>query len=292
MEKDKFVTDKEIAKRIHIEGVCPDIVIGVGPSRSGTTLYARIFSELGIPTWYQPLKAILRGYLHNNDVHLHISNEKQIFIKETLGAYIKNEALFNPIKILMHAGVPQEKIHLVPIVREPFSTASSIIEHFNIFIEREDLIDICILCYESIYNTRKYAEAIGIKTTTFAYEAWRDNDPIIVVQKLFERLGIRFFPEGLLCWKSLSSIEEELPKMFWLYEPTQYYHTDFFKKIKSSTTISYSSRSTKNIKYYLSPERIEKMKQSQSLQIYETLREISSQDLSIKIEPTTIDWVC
>ena len=288
MNSNKFVSDQEIAERVHFKGLPPKVIVGVGPSRSGTTLYARIFSEQGIPTWYQPFKAILRGYLHDNNTHLNISNESCIFIKETLGAYTKNEALLNPVKILLLAGIPKENIHLIPLVREPFSTASSIVEKFSFFKDREDLVDICNLCFESIEEIVTFTASKGIQTTTFVYEAWRDNSPVLVMEKLFLRLGVNIVVERLVGWQKLKSLETALPNMYWLYEPAHYYHNDFFEKIKNSEKINFYNKSIEKITDTLTSVQIEKIKNGKALRIYDDLRKNSCSDLNIIINPTPI----
>lgn len=277
-----LITNEEIAARVHLQGECPEIVVAVGPCRSGTTVYLRVFGQSGIQSWYQPLKSILRGYLHHNDIHFTIPETKRLFIKETLGAYIKNEALYDPIEVLLLAGVPKEKIRLLSLIREPYATISSWIEQFSQFSEREDLVEICLLSYESVYNIKRNAESLGIHSTTFVYESWRDNAPLLVMRNLFERLRIPFSPAALSNWKALSSLASKESNFFMLYEPPFYHYKDFFVKVKRSTGLAYYPKPLDVIYRYLSPERIAQIERSRALQIYEELINVSERDLNIK----------
>jgi len=284
-----LITNQEIAARVRFSGELPRIIIGIGPSRSGTTLFARMFAEAGIDAWYQPLKAILRGYLHNNDVRLEISKTDRLFIKEALGAYTKNEASFDPIEVFMEAGLPASHIALLSLVREPFATATSIVEHFSPFKEREDLVDIFILCYYSIQRIAQRASSLGIKHLPFVYEAWRDNVPLDVAKKVFDYFDITLDTPLSLDWRPITSLQTELEHLHWLPEPPQYYnHTDFFKKVRNTPGAKYYRKSSDEIRRHLSNNELERIEQSGVLDIYDEFRRRCEQQLGIVINKTSV----
>lgn len=283
-----LISNEQIAARVHLKGQCPEIVVAVGPCRSGTTVFLRMFGQSGIQSWYQPLKSILRGYLHHNDIHFTIPETKRLFIKETLGAYIKNEVLYDPIEVLLLAGVPKEKIHLLSVIREPYATISSWIEHFSPFSEREDLVEIGLLSYDSICHIKRNAESLGIHSTTFVYESWRDHAPLLVTHKLFDKLNMPFSSAALSNWKALNSLTSRESNIFMLYEPPFYHYKDFFVEVKRSTGLAYYPKPLDVITRYLSPERIAQIEQSHALKIYEELINVSERDLNLNISRQSI----
>src|SRR5258708_43395 len=109
-------TIKDIITKISVPKHCPYIILQISPSRSGSTSQVRVFAQAGIPAWYQPLKAILRGFLDGQDIHFSFPDtEDPIFIKEAIGPYTKIESEFNPLDILLQAGVPKKKIYLISL---------------------------------------------------------------------------------------------------------------------------------------------------------------------------------
>lgn len=80
-----FVTDDVIAAHVHFKNPYPDIVIGAGPCRSGTTFYIQVFAQSGFQVWRQPLKSILRMKLHGDASHLQITDSKFVLLKKLWG---------------------------------------------------------------------------------------------------------------------------------------------------------------------------------------------------------------
>ncbi len=273
-----------IAKQTHINNEIKNVIVGIGPTRSGTTLFLRIFAEIGIHSWYQPFKAILRGFEHNHKVDFTIDNPDfdTVFIKETLGPYTQNEASLNSIKVLLNAGVDKEKIKLITLVREPYSAVASSILHFSKFKEREEIINISLKCYDSIFSINQFAKKKGIQTNSFVYETWNKNNPLDILTKLFAKMGMPIIKEKLTNWKTLESLDEN-KYIHNLYEPDFYHHTDFSYRIKKSNNISFSSRTENNIKTSLTPNEIERVKNSSAIDIYDYFRHQTELDLKVKI---------
>lgn len=277
--------ESKVAARTHINKDIKFVIIGIGPIRSGTTLFLRIFAETGIHSWYQPFKAILRGYLHNNVVELIIDKQESgiIFIKETLGPYTQNEVSLNSIDVLLKAGIEKEKIILLNLVREPFSTLASSIVHFTKFKERENISDIILNCYDSILKIDQYAKNKAIKTISFVYDAWNNNNSLEILEKLFLKMDLPFAREKLMNWKTLESLVDN-PFIHNLFEPAIYHHTDFSNKVKNYRNVSYSSGVEDDIKNILTPSQIEQIKNSRAPEIYNHFRKQTEIDLDIEIE--------
>jgi len=276
--------ENKIARRIHIDDSINKVIIGIGPVRSGTTLFLRIFAQLGIHTWYQPLKAIYRGYLHNNEVDITITDDIRgpIFIKETLGPYTKTEASINSLNVLLKAGVAREKIKLITLVRDPYTTIASSVLQFSKFEEREDVVDISLKSYDTIYTIQQFAKDEGIETSSFVYESWSNNDPLDVLEKLFSNLAIPIERSKLLSWKSVETLEE-ISNLHITYEPSFYHYTDFSERVKNSGRISFYSKTEGELKKILSPAQIKSIKNSSAISIYKHFRRQTELDLNIKV---------
>lgn len=234
--RDVYYGDEDISKRVEVSNNCKKAIVGIGPSRSGTTLFARIFAEQGIQTWYQPFKAILRGYIHNNNVSVSFNNEV-VFIKEALGAYTKNEASIDPINILVSSGMDKSGIHVILLVRHPFNTALSVLENFSKLATDYELIETLIQCYQTIDKILLNANKLNISVSVFAYEMWNQIDNNEIMNQMFNRCDLTFKRSRFSSWKSLNSLSD-LNELVILDEPEFYYHTDFFKKVKIEKKIN------------------------------------------------------
>ncbi|MBM3144175.1 MAG: hypothetical protein FJ010_04230 [Chloroflexi bacterium] len=287
-QPDRFVTDEYIAARIDIEKPYPDIVVAAGPCRSGTTFYLQVFAQSDFQAWSQPLKAVLRSCLHNHQPRFGINGDGSVFVKETLGPFLRDESLFNPVKIFLLVGVPEEKLHLLVLTRDPYATATSWIEQFSQFETRENLVDTCLLCYESIDETKQFAISAGVRTTTLAYDVWRDNDPTVIGERLFRRLERPFSPAIVSGWQPLPLLEAERKKIFSLPQPDFFNrnHASYYEKVNQSAGITYFSKPDDVICSYLSPIYLDRIARSRALQIHREFIRATEADLDIKIEPS------
>jgi hypothetical protein len=144
IERDSFVpnpsdmlTPQEVVNMIEVDpNACPDIFIYWGTTRSGTTasgtLFASIPDENGEPFFdqvhSQPFKArIRRGGIYGN-MKFKAPN-KRIAIEETTGPSFTGE-IFDPVEMMLAAGVPGDKITAIYTVREPLACWKSL-ERFD-----------------------------------------------------------------------------------------------------------------------------------------------------------------
>ena len=99
----------------------PHLYYGCGRARGGSTALTNVFGMAGMPSYYQPVKSILRHVLNGMtgpawDVG---AGSKHVFAKETFGPYTLAECLFQPLDMLIAAGYPAHKIDLIVFDREP-----------------------------------------------------------------------------------------------------------------------------------------------------------------------------
>ena len=284
-----FITDEAIAAHVHFKNPSPNIVIGAGPCRSGTTFYVQVFAQSGFQVWRQPLKSILRMKEHGDAPHLRISNSDFVFVKETLGPST-NGASFNPVRVLLKSGVPAERLHFLVITRDPYATVTSWVEQFSHFTSRENLVDTCLFSYEATERIRQFAKSVGVRTTTLVYDAWRDNAPATVIRKLFARIGYPPSEAVFSGWEPLSKVEAEGNNIYSLPQPEFYDRNllSYYEKVNQSTRITYYPKPLEIIQKYLSPALIEQISQSRAIQIHNEFIRATELDLGIRIEPDSV----
>lgn len=275
-----------IASRVIVSKPCPNIILTVAPCRSGTTAHLRIFSQAGLPSYHQPLKFILRAQLEGEDIQYHIPNNKSVFIKEAIGPYTDSESTFNPVEILLKAGVPSEKIHLIIMLREPLSTITGWIQAFSFKTERDILVQNAITAYHTVQKVRKEALLLGLRTTTLVYEAFRDHDPSIVLNKLFQELELVFSSEILSGWNSLPPLKSTESNIFFPPQPELEWYSghNIHKKIETSDSFFYNFKSPDLISQTLLPNQIAFAYKQKLFDIYEEFRIACSKQLNIDIQ--------
>ena len=170
--------------RIHIPENPPNLVLIAGPCRSGTTALGNVFAHAGYITYMQPIKSIRRAIEEGTDVpEFNVEEgQKTIVSKETYGAKTESE-YFDPVNILIKAGYPKERIHLIAMMREPASTLTSWSWMWD-----EVLIEGFIRSYNQTDAVLKNARSLGISTTSYVHEVIRDNSSVLVIEKLFNRI--------------------------------------------------------------------------------------------------------
>lgn len=108
---------------------CPRAIVIAGSGRSCTTgLLAWLMSNPKVQLgYYQPWKTIVRHGLQYGQLIIPglAQRVSLIVMKETWGPFDRKHEEFDPIKLLVQAGVPLAKIILIPIMREPLATFKS-----------------------------------------------------------------------------------------------------------------------------------------------------------------------
>jgi hypothetical protein len=175
---------KQTLENITIPKNPPSLVLIVGPCRVGTTALSNVFARAGCKAYMQPIKSMRRA-LENQEkvVAWNITSGQPLVVsKETLG--VKTEAeFFNPMEILLQAGYPPERLHLIPIIREPETALTSWIRMWG-----EVSIQRFAQAYQMTAAIKDLAQITGITVTPYVHEAIRASSSKTVVEKLFTRI--------------------------------------------------------------------------------------------------------
>ena len=235
------ITPCDIARRIHFSGQIPSTLLMISPCRSGSTSYLRVFSASGIESHYQPIKAILRNLMQNEEWEFYVPDRCNLFIKETLGPYSAIESTLEPLRILLEAGYPVDKIRVICLAREPLSTLASWLNMFSHNREKTTLFKNFILAYKSIQQFQEDAQTLGISVYCYVHEAIRDNDPSLVVRTLFEKLklGVTFTPQAISGWQSLPPFGTPESRVVFSVEPAIYKGINFHLSLANAQALQY-----------------------------------------------------
>src|SRR5215216_198118 len=158
----------------------PMLYFACGKARVGSTALSNLFGMTGMPSYYQPLKAILR---------------------EALGPYVLAESLFNPLQLLIEAGYPPHRLHLIALDREPASALASWLEKLISRAPESTLLRHYVIAALSAIRVASYANRQGIPVTHYVYEV--SKEAISSVRVLFDRLGLSssFTENAVTSWQ-------------------------------------------------------------------------------------------
>jgi hypothetical protein len=168
----------------------PHLYYGCGRARGGSTSLTNVFGIAGIPSYYQPVKSVLRHVVSDTSPATWRigSHRKHVFAKETFGPYTLAECLFQPLDLLIEAGYDAAKIHLIVFDREPASALASWLARWSHRVAEQTLVFHFVLAGLNVQRVVNSARRHGVDTTTYVYEL--SKDPVFAVSKLFERLAI------------------------------------------------------------------------------------------------------
>lgn len=202
----------------------PLLVVGWGRCRVGSTAMTNLFGMAGVPAYFQPVKAVARYRLAGGkgEPWEFPSAEGILFAKEMAGPYVPYEALFNPVRCLLDAGWPADRLHLLVLDREPRASLDSWMSKWEGKIGRQRVIENFLLSTANYGRMRTFARREGIAATHFPYEA--STVPGETVRRLFERIGIgaRFDERMLSGWGASGDLNSADAKIHYLAEPEQY----------------------------------------------------------------------
>lgn len=201
----------------------PMLILIAGPCRVGTTALGNVFARAGHVSYMQPIKSIRRAIESGEEVpEWNIDDKQKVVVsKETFGAKTESE-FYDPIEILLAAGYPKEKIHLIGIMREPGATLTSWTWMWDrVFFKG------FIRSYKDTFDTMARAKRLGVATTHYVHEAIRDNEPGLVVGKLFERIipNERVQASGqLVDWSKGANFDQATEVKFFDSPPERFVH--------------------------------------------------------------------
>jgi hypothetical protein len=183
----------------------PMLYFACGKARVGSTALSNLFGMTGMPSYYQPLKAILRDALVGQPLTPwsvpSANDEPNIFSKETIGPYVVAESLFNPLQLLVESGYPAHRLQLIMLDREPASALASWLDKLISRQTADTLLHHYVIAALSAARVGTYAKRQGIPVTHYVYEV--SKEAISSVRVLFDRLGLSgsFTEKNVTSWQ-------------------------------------------------------------------------------------------
>lgn len=204
----------------------PHLRCAWGRARVGSTALANLFGTAGLPSFYQPIKAILRHALVGSLApawDLPAAREApDVFIKDVAGPYLLAECLYIPLQLLVEAGYPIDRLHLVMLDRDPLRCFASWLAKWSNRVPRERLLEHFVLASLNAVRVEAYALRHGIPVTHYVHEASRE--PVPAAAALFDRLGLadRFAPAAVTDWPMAGDDAPANPNVIHPVEPPVY----------------------------------------------------------------------
>nr|WP_247496273.1 sulfotransferase family protein [Bradyrhizobium sp. 149] len=226
----------------------PTLYCAWGRCRVGSTALTNLFGVAGMPSYFQPVKVVLRHRLVGNAGEPWAvptaAEQPHIFSKEMAGPYVLAESLFLPLQPLIEAGWPAEKLHMIMLDRDPASSLASWLEKWSDRVSEDRLIQNYVISTLNALRVESYAREHGVPVTRYVYEASRDATGS--VRKLFDRLGLgaRFSESAVTDWKERGQIESKGSGVTFLSEPKIYTVVGLHG---SDTAYRYRSRKTASL---------------------------------------------
>jgi sulfate adenylyltransferase subunit 2 len=184
-----------------------------GKCRVGSTPLNNLFGVAGLPSYYQPVKGILRHALVGSTSSPWIvaptADHTHIFSKETAGPYVLAESLFNPLQCLVEAGYPPDRLHVIMLDRDPASSLASWLDKWSDRAPPSTLVYNYVTAALNACRVEGYAKRHGIPVTHYVYEA--SKEAVATVRNLFDRLGLasRFTEDTVTAWNEMGQLESE-----------------------------------------------------------------------------------
>jgi hypothetical protein len=204
----------------------PMLYFACGKARVGSTALSNLFGMTGMPSYYQPLKAMLREALVGQSptpwAVPSASVEPHIFSKETIGPYVLAESLFNPLQLLIEAGYPRDRLHLIALDREPASALASWLDKLISRAPEGTLLQHYVVAALSAVRVANYARREGVPVTHYVYEV--SKDAVSSVRVLFGRLGLsNSFTENVVTsWREPGQVQANNARVIFPSEATIY----------------------------------------------------------------------
>ncbi len=267
----------EVVRRVHVgdPAYLPRLILCVSPCRSGSTILLRVFGAVGVESHYQELKNILRWRMQGGEMAWHIPQRPgaTLFLKETLGPYTETEARFDPLDVLLRAGFPAEKLHLLVLGRAVSDTWASWLAWWR----GRTNFHILTLAYRTTDGIRRRAIEMGLPVTTFVYEALRDHPAKRVIAQLFARLHVPFAPVAVEGWHALPRFGSPASHVVFPQEPPAFQVPGLHSRPENADALT----------YYAHPEEVRLGEEAAiPTAIYEGWRRACIADLELPIGPT------
>jgi hypothetical protein len=256
----------------------PNIILSVSPCRSGTTAMLRVMSALGTKAYFQPLKNLLRWQMQGEKQAWAVSpgSADTIYIKETLGPYSLAESTFNPLELLLNAGVPASKLHLLLYGRHPLDSYVS----WKKWWHTNTHIDYFVASYHTTNQVYKQAKLAGISTTALSYEIFSAYPATEVIQKLAQHMGLAYTEHAVHGWEHLPSFGSPASNIFLPEEPPAFVVESIHDSVHNATEFVYSPP-LQAVRALISAEERHHMKKSDLFDIYAEWQVACEKDLQL-----------
>ncbi|WP_044563503.1 sulfotransferase family protein [Azospirillum sp. B4] len=204
----------------------PHLTCAWGRARVGSTAMANLFGVAGLPSYYQPTKAVMRHVLAADSPGpwaIPLSDRSpHIFCKDVAGPYLTAECLYIPLQMLIEAGYPASRLHLVMLDRDPVHALASWLRKWSHRIARDQLLENFVIATLNTVRVENYARRQGVAVTHYVHEAARQ--PVLSSAALFGRLGLSdyFTPETVTGWQRMDSLDDSQSRILFPVEPEAY----------------------------------------------------------------------
>lgn len=234
-----FSSIDAIVNRIDIDKESiPEIYLIIGTSRGGTSAMARSFAGQ-FPTYYQFIKAILEStdktYGKQDRIDLTLVSER-IGLKETFGAWNIPASTFDPVEILLKAGIPKDKIHVLALLRDPLHTYNSWKKKYN-----DTNLNIFLKAYQNVIDVSDKAEDEGIDVYRLVY-ASLENQEAKVSKSILRWMGLPY-NNRFVDWKEGFEIEN----LIFPAERAHPIYDQIIKGVNKQKCLSFRSGSDSNL---------------------------------------------
>jgi hypothetical protein len=226
----------------------PTLYCAWGRCRVGSTPLTNLFGVAGMPSYFQPVKVMLRHALVGGRGEPWLlpsaADQPHIFSKEMAGPYVLAESLFLPLQPLIEAGYPADKLHFIMLDRDPLSSLASWLEKWSDRIPQSRLIHNYVIATLNTLRVESYAKRHGIPVTHYVYEA--SKEAVQSVRTLFDRLGLagRFTESTVTDWRKMGKLESKDSGITFRSEPPVYTVTGIHG---SDTAYRYRTRKTTSL---------------------------------------------
>lgn len=185
----------------------PRLIYGAGRARGGSTSLANVFGVAGVPAYYQPLKSMLRHALTGARAKAWAPGGVEcLFAKETFGPYSLAECLFLPVDVLLDAGYPTSRIHVILFDREPMAALASWLARWGSRVHEEVLVAHFLIATHNARRVARRARSAGVRVTHYVHEL--SKVPELGISRLFAVIGEtrRFTPGCVHDWGALGDM--------------------------------------------------------------------------------------
>jgi hypothetical protein len=206
-------------------GELPTLYHACGKARVGSTPLTNVFGMAGIPSYYQPVKTVVRRILTDHPAapwQLPPDVGPRVFCKETFGPFTIPECLSLPLELLLDAGYPAEKVHLIILDREPASSLASWLYKWSHLVSEDTLVEHYVLAALNTRRVAARAKRYGVKQTHYIYEL--SKEPVGFLRALFERLDLadHFTHEIVTGWNERGDLSSAKSCIIFPSEPAAF----------------------------------------------------------------------